>query len=118
MMTDNSDSDSLTSDHIGQTLETTNHRSMVHQWLFVVEGGHGWTLRTRRRIEDTRPSGVDPVNAPNVARGSQRVAQGKKSSYSHLRCLLLLLQRAGAGSEHPQMLSFFEWVRKNDTPMY
>ena len=48
--------------------------------MFEVEGGHGRTLRTRRRIEDTRPSGVDPVNAPNVARGSQRVTQEKKSS--------------------------------------
>ena len=39
--------------------------------LFEVEGGHGRTLWTRRRIiEDTRPSGVDPVNTPNVARGA------------------------------------------------
>ena len=59
-----------------------------HRWLFEVEGGHGQTrLRTRRRIEDTRPSGVDPVNAPNVARGSQRVAQEKKSS-RHCRHIL------------------------------
>ena len=55
----------------------------MHRWLFEVEGGHRRTLRTlrtRRRIEDTRPSDVDPVNAPNVARGSQRVTQVKKSS--------------------------------------
>ena len=48
--------------------------------MFEAKGGHGRTLRTRRRIEDTRLSGVDPINAPNVARGSQRVTQEK----SHL----------------------------------
>jgi len=50
--------------------------------LFEVEGGHGRTLRTRPSAHrgHSRPSGVDPVNAPNVACGSQRVTQGKKSS--------------------------------------
>ena len=48
--------------------------------MFEVEGGHGQTLRTRRRIEDTRPSGVDPVNAPHVARGSQRGSLRKKKT--------------------------------------
>ena len=49
--------------------EPTNRRSTVDRWLFEAKGGHGRTLWTRRRIEDTPPSDVDPVKAPNVARG-------------------------------------------------
>ena len=52
--------------------------------MFEVKGGHGRTLWTRRRIEDTQPSGAEPVNAnapTSLARGAegQRVTQEKKS---------------------------------------
>ena len=47
----------------------------MHRWLFEVEGGHGLTLWTHRRIEDTRPSIVDPVSVLDAAHGSHRVTQ-------------------------------------------
>ena len=46
--------------------------------MFEVERGHGRTLWTRRRIEDTPPSIVDPViNVLDDAHGSHRVTQKK-----------------------------------------
>ena len=50
--------------------------------LFEVEGDHGLTLWTRRRIEDTRPSIVDPVSILDAAHGSHRVTQKNRSSPS------------------------------------
>ena len=41
----------------------------MHRWLFEVEGGHVRTQWTRRRIEDTRPSIVDPVSVLDAAHG-------------------------------------------------
>ncbi|EJK61369.1 hypothetical protein THAOC_18147 [Thalassiosira oceanica] len=52
----------------------------VHRWLFEVDGGHGPTQWTRRRVEGTRPSMIDPVVATNTARVSEKVTQEKSSS--------------------------------------
>ncbi|EJK45619.1 hypothetical protein THAOC_35760 [Thalassiosira oceanica] len=52
----------------------------MHRWLFEVDGGHGPTQWTRRRVEGTRPSRIDPVVAPNTARVSEKVTQKKSSS--------------------------------------
>ena len=68
-------------DGIASTSEPTNRRlTVVHRWLFEVDGGHGPTQWTRRRVEGTRPSKIDPVSALNTARGSERVTQEKNSS--------------------------------------
>ncbi|EJK68933.1 hypothetical protein THAOC_09854 [Thalassiosira oceanica] len=53
---------------------------MMHRWLFEVDGGHGPTQWTRRRVEGTQLSRIDPVVAPNTARGSEKVTQKKSSS--------------------------------------
>ncbi|EJK52447.1 hypothetical protein THAOC_28273, partial [Thalassiosira oceanica] len=45
--------------------------------MFEVDGGHGPTQWTRRRVEGTRPSRIVPVVAPNIARGSEKVTQKK-----------------------------------------
>ena len=77
--------------------EPTNRRPTVHRWLFEVEGDRGRTLWTRRRIEDTRQNGADPVNAPNVARGSQRVTQKKvhlEEFFCHLATAIFTGRRA------------------------
>ena len=60
--------------------ESLTDGATVHRWLFEVEGGHGRTLWTRRRIEDTRPSIVDPVVVLDAAHGSHRVTQKNRSS--------------------------------------
>ncbi|EJK65925.1 hypothetical protein THAOC_13175, partial [Thalassiosira oceanica] len=52
----------------------------MHRWLFEVDGGHGPTQWTRRRVEGTRPSRIDPDVAPNTARVSEKVTQKKSSS--------------------------------------
>ncbi|EJK44112.1 hypothetical protein THAOC_37380 [Thalassiosira oceanica] len=46
----------------------------------TVDGGHGPTQWTRRRVEGTRPSKIDPVVAPNTARVSEKVTTQEKSS--------------------------------------
>ena len=46
--------------------------------MFEVDGGHGPTQWTRRRLEGTRPSRIDPDVAPNTARVSEKVTQEKK----------------------------------------
>ena len=96
----------------------------MHRWLFEVEGGHGRTLRTRRRIEDTRPSGADPVSVFDAARGSHRVTQKNRSSELECGAMLAFLARmsdvllmCGSGAEltsdverkrhHDEMEAFF-----------
>ena len=61
--------------------------------MFEVEGGHGWTLWTRRRIEDTRPSIVDPVSVLDAAHGSHRVTQKKRSSPPHQTTINTIIDR-------------------------
>ena len=65
-------------DGIASTSEPTNRRPTMHRWLFEVDGGHGLTQWTRRRVEGTRPSRIDPVVALNTARGSEKVTQEKR----------------------------------------
>ena len=74
-----------------ESSEPKNRRLTVHPWLFEVEGGHGRTLRTRRRIEDTRPSGADPVSVFDAARGSHRVTQKNRSSTAVNKVFLVCL---------------------------
>ena len=74
------DSRKTARDWVASTSEPTNRRPTMHRWLFEVEGGHGLTQWTRRRVEGTRPSRIDPVVAPNTARGSEKVTQKKSSS--------------------------------------
>ena len=58
--------------------------------MFEVEGGHGRTLWTRRRIEDTRPSIVDPVSVLDAAaHRSHGVTQKNRSSRSMERRLVV-----------------------------
>ena len=76
------DSGKTARDWIASTSERTNRRPTMHRWLFEVDGGHGPTQWTRRRVEGTRPSRIDPVVAPNTARVSEKVTQKKSSSRS------------------------------------
>ena len=52
-------------------------------------GLFGLTLWTRRRIEDTRPSIVDPVSVLDAAHGSHRVTQKNRSSGGDKRYLCM-----------------------------
>ncbi|EJK76395.1 hypothetical protein THAOC_01845 [Thalassiosira oceanica] len=72
-----SDSEKPTRDWVSSTSDPTNQRPTMHRWLFEVDGGHGPTQWTRRRVEGTRPSRIDPVVAPNTARVSEKVTQKK-----------------------------------------
>ncbi|EJK55549.1 hypothetical protein THAOC_24712 [Thalassiosira oceanica] len=50
----------------------------MHRWLFEVEGGHGPTQWTRRRVEGhSTEQDIDFVVAPNTARVSEKVTQKK-----------------------------------------
>ena len=51
------------------------------------------TQWTRRRVEDTRPSGGDVVNVPNAARGSEKITQEKNSSSVVRICVCVILER-------------------------
>ena len=53
-------------------------RRCINGCLRPKEAGHGRTLWTRRRIEDTRPSIVDPVSVLDAVHGSHRVTQKKE----------------------------------------
>ncbi|EJK68450.1 hypothetical protein THAOC_10366 [Thalassiosira oceanica] len=55
------DSGKTARDWVTSTSERTNRRPTMHRWLFEVDGGHGPTQWTRRRVEGTRPSRIDPV---------------------------------------------------------
>ncbi|EJK55730.1 hypothetical protein THAOC_24506 [Thalassiosira oceanica] len=74
------DSGKTARDWVASTSERTNRRPTMHRWLFEVDGGHGPTQWTRRRVEGTRPSRIDPVVAPNTDRVSEKVTQEKSSS--------------------------------------
>ncbi|EJK65717.1 hypothetical protein THAOC_13398, partial [Thalassiosira oceanica] len=70
-------------DWVASTSERTNRRPTMHRWLFEVDGGHGptqWTSRRVEGLEGTRPSRIDPVIAPYTARGSEGHT-GKSSSW-------------------------------------
>ncbi|EJK58803.1 hypothetical protein THAOC_21041, partial [Thalassiosira oceanica] len=71
------DSGKTARDWVASTSEPTNQRPTMHRWLFEVDGGHGPTQWTRRRVEGTRPNRIDPVVAPNTARVSEKVTQKK-----------------------------------------
>ena len=75
------DSGKTARDWVASTSEPTNRRPTMHRWLFEVDGGHGPTQWTRRRVEGTRPSRMEPVVALNTARGSEKVTQEKSSSF-------------------------------------
>ena len=74
------DSGKTARDWVASTSERTNRRPAMHRWLFEVDGGHGLTQWTRRRVEGTRPSRMEPVVALNTACGSEKVTQEKSSS--------------------------------------
>jgi len=52
-----------------------SRRIVDRRCIDEVEGGHGRTLWTRRRIDDTRPRIVDPVSVLDPAHGSHRVTR-------------------------------------------
>ncbi|EJK50365.1 hypothetical protein THAOC_30676 [Thalassiosira oceanica] len=59
-------------DELFSCIDDCRHRLLIDGWLFEVGGGHGPPQWTRRRVEGTRPSRIDPVVAPNTARGSEK----------------------------------------------
>ena len=58
-----------------------SRRIVDRRCIDEVEGGHGRTIWTRRRIEDTCLSIVDPVSVLDAAHGSHGVTQKKRSSF-------------------------------------